>query len=252
MPANDVLVRARTVHGGSGYEPAIDGHSLLEPPIETVNRGDFGPIDLLIGSNADEWRMYVDAGATLEQWAEQGLPADAKPATEILLKDEPDGLRALDRAVTAWNMVCPSLHLAEAVANSGGRSWVYWFTRVRPGVPAGRMGAYHGAELPYVFDTHDDWLPTDDDDRALTREIVTYWSRFARTGNPNALDGEMPGIEGSAPPKPLHWPGFTAPDDDVLRLDRPLATLPHPERGLCAALGVEGQKSPEAMTRKSP
>ena len=30
--------------------------------------------------------------------------------------------------------------------------------RVREGEKAKKYGAYHGAELPYVFDTHDDWL----------------------------------------------------------------------------------------------
>ncbi|MEM1413055.1 MAG: carboxylesterase family protein [Pseudomonadota bacterium] len=245
-PASAVFKAAQAIHGESGYEPAIDGHSLLKPPIKAVNQGRFSTIDLLIGSNRDEWKMYLQADATLDEWTEQGLPPAARTATERLLAEEPDRLRALDRAVTAWNMVCPSLHLAEAVERSGGRSWVYWFTRVRPGELAGQMGAYHGAELPYVFDTHDDWLPTDTTDRALTREIVTYWTRFARTGDPNSAG------DGAQTQTPLAWPRFTALEDPVLQLDQPLGTLPHPERALCATLGVEGQKNPEAMTRNQP
>ena len=233
-PAAEVFAAAQSVYTGRGFDPVVDGHSLVEAPIESVNRGAFLRVDLLIGSNRDEWRMYLDADATLDDWAGQGLPADARSTSETLLASEGGELRALDRAVTAWNMVCPSLHLAEAMAATGGRSWVYWFTRVRPGPMARGMGAYHGAELPYVFDTHDAWLPTDDVDRALTRSIVTYWSHFARTGDPNGLARNGSTV--------FPWPAYRQDGDPVLQLDVPLQDLPHPERALCKALGVAGQR----------
>ena len=72
---------------------------------------------------------------------------------------------------------CPSLRFADAVAAAGVPTWVYRFARTRPGD--------HGAEIPYVFDTHDAWLPTDADDRLLTRRMMDYWLNFARTGDPN-------------------------------------------------------------------
>ena len=54
------------------------------------------------------------------------------------------------------------------------------------------IGAYHGAEIPYVFDTHDGWLPTDAIDHDLTRRMMGYWLNFATTGDPNHDDA--PGV----------------------------------------------------------
>ena len=39
-------------------------------------------------------------------------------------------------------------------------------------------------QLPYVFDTHDDWLPTSSRDLALTSAMKTSWIAFAKTGRP--------------------------------------------------------------------
>ena len=47
------------------------------------------------------------------------------------------------------------------------------------------LGAYHGTEIPYVFDMHDDWLPSEDVDHDLTAAVMDYWVQFARVGNPN-------------------------------------------------------------------
>jgi para-nitrobenzyl esterase len=65
-------------------------------------------------------------------------------------------------------MMCTSRFLAETVNKAGGQAWVYYFDRQRTGDGGQRLGVYHGAELPYVFDRHDDWLPTTDEDRALS------------------------------------------------------------------------------------
>ena len=46
--------------------------------------------------------------------------------------------------------------------------------------------AYHGAEIPYIFDTHADYLPTDKEDRILTQQMMEYWIHFSKNGNPNS------------------------------------------------------------------
>lgn len=226
--AGAVFAAARSTHAPRGYDPVVDGVSLIEPVIDTVNGGRLAPVDLMIGSNRDEWRMYLPEAPGLDALADQGLPDSARESVTALLDAGAGMERALDRVVTAWQMVCPSLHLAAAVARQGGQSWVYWFTRQREGDMAATLGAYHGAELPYVFDTHDAWLPTRAEDRTLTGAIVTYWTAFARSGDPN-----MTGL----PP----WPAFEGEGDGVLMLDARPATVTHPEADLCRTLGVTGQ-----------
>ena len=98
---------------------------------------------------------------------------------------------------------------------------MYHFTRVREGREAAELRAYHGAELPYVFGTHDAWLPTSADDERLTREMMRAWVRFAATGSPE-------GTEGPA------WPMFGAGQGArVLRLDARTTLVDAPEPALC-------------------
>ena len=67
--------------------------------------------------------------------------------------------------------------------------YMYRFAQERPNSES--LRAYHGAELPYVFDTHDEWLPTTSEDRIVSHEMKTAWINFARSGNPGE-DGDWP------------------------------------------------------------
>jgi para-nitrobenzyl esterase len=60
-------------------------------------------------------------------------------------------------------------------------------------LPKMDLGAYHGAEIAYVFRTSmglgdpEDFTPGQDD---LSKQMVAYWVNFARTGDPNG--GDLP------------------------------------------------------------
>lgn len=61
--------------------------------------------------------------------------------------------------------------------------YVYYFDRKLPGDEA---GAFHSAELWYVFGSLDYcWRPLEAHDFALSQEMVAYWSNFFKTGDPN-------------------------------------------------------------------
>jgi para-nitrobenzyl esterase len=121
-------------------------------------------------------------------------------------------------------MACPSRFLAEQVNSRGGKAWVYLFTRQRSGPGGEALGAYHGAELPYVFDTHDAWLPTEESDRRLTAEILQIWTRFAETGNPEPAQGTT-------------WPAFTASRPSVIELGDRIGVIDSGDDDLCDVLG---------------
>jgi para-nitrobenzyl esterase len=236
VPAAELFAAAGDVYKDHFFDPVIDGQTILEPVGTSVSAGRMALVDLLIGSNADEWKMYLAEDATLGDWVEEGLPEARREAAEPLLRGHEDPRQALDRAVTAHQMVCPSLALADAVQRRGGRSWAYWFTRVRPGELAAEMGAYHGAELPYLFDTHDDWLPTAAEDRSLTSTMMSYWTTFAATGDPNPEAPNGAGIPS--------WPAYAGGGANVQRLDTAIGAVHHPEWPLCALLGVKAQHGP--------
>ncbi|NNK38779.1 MAG: carboxylesterase family protein, partial [Xanthomonadales bacterium] len=188
LPAADLLAAVGMLPEGHYHDGVIDGHLLTAAPAEILAGSDLADLELIVGTNADEWLMYLppDSGeAELEAWIGTHAPESAE-ALKALLGDEADPRRRLDRLRTAREMQCPSLWLAGRVSAAGGSGRAYHFRKVRAGVGGKKLGAYHGAELPYVFATHDDWLPTDSADRRLTAAMQAYWLAFARTGDPDA------------------------------------------------------------------
>ncbi len=92
---------------------------------------------------------------------------------------------------------------------TGQPAWHYHFTRKAPGDD---RGAFHSAELWYVFGTQSRaWRPWEPVDAVLSERMIGYWTRFAASGTPNG-DG-LP-----------HWPAFT--EDAPLTLEIGETTAP--------------------------
>ncbi|EAX91290.1 Carboxylesterase family protein [Trichomonas vaginalis G3] len=63
--------------------------------------------------------------------------------------------------------------------------YLYYMTFHPPGDD--NPGCFHSAELWYVFSTFDRcWRPFGEKDKNLSEMIVTYWTNFSKTGNPNS------------------------------------------------------------------
>ncbi|MBM4214054.1 MAG: carboxylesterase family protein [Gammaproteobacteria bacterium] len=230
IDAKTLLRVAEEVYRDHYHAPVIDGEIITAGLDEQLARADWPLQQLMIGSNANEY-YSATAGA--------GDPAAVDRAVagaEILntakvreiLSATPDVALALDRLATAESMLCPAQWLAAGVARAGRPVWMYQFARVREGAVAAQLRAYHGAELPYVFGTHDAWLPTADADRQLTQRMMAAWVEFARSGSPLA-----------ATP---HWPRFTAPGPRTVMqwnapLDEAAAIIDSPEPDLCRIYG---------------
>ncbi len=224
-PPGDVLQAAKQIFASYQPDAVVDGDTLLEPPVDSLRAGRLMPVDLLIGSNADEWKMYLDAStntADIEKWLTVRELTDADEINEELAADR-DLRRSLDRLETAENFICPSLLLAEQLAALGKQSYIYYFDRVRPGDLSAAIGAYHGAEIPYVFNKVDDWLPAANRDRELADAMGRYWTEFAKRGEPVAA--------GYA-----EWPPFAADSAMTLRIGNEIHAIEHPERRLCNLL----------------
>jgi para-nitrobenzyl esterase len=159
-------------------------------------------VPLLIGTNADEFRMYLPADPATRGAGEAttllGM-AKAGDAAHLLQRLSNDPATRADLLASAPVFHCPAIALARETAAAGQAAWVYRFDRVRPGHHG--FGAYHGAEIPYVFGTRAAWLPADSADRALSDTMMRYWINFAKTGDP---DG--PGLP--------NWPRWAADRDE--------------------------------------
>ena len=170
--------------------------------------------------------MYLDSetmDADLQAW-KTDFPRAASFIDELVQTTGPAA--TLDRLETATQMRCPGQALADAVAAQGKSVYVYQFNRAREGADEAGLGSYHGAEIAYVFDTHDSWLPTDEIDADITTVMSKAWTQFATTGVPTSGASEI-------------WPDY-ATTGQVLQIDETIETAYPRDNNLCNLLSLAG------------
>ena len=184
-----LLYSAEEIFGYVGYYPVIDDYSIFEPLYKSYEQGNYNHVDLIIGTNADEELMYLAKDYYLYDFYNERESWGFYTETEkldLLTSSINNEKEKLNYLLTARNWTCPSSFIAKSLKeNTNKQVWFYSFDRVRDGSKSREMGAYHGAELPYIFNTHDDWLPTSDTDILITNKIQDFWVNFIKTGNPN-------------------------------------------------------------------
>ncbi|GGV18563.1 carboxylic ester hydrolase [Streptomyces litmocidini] len=179
-------------------DPARWGEAALNiMPFEPV-RPDLalpGPdrgVDLMIGSNREEYRLFLVPTERLHVFPESSLramtaaygldPAEALPVYRAARPDATPG-ELLDAVATDWFYRIPAVRLAEAVPGS----YLYEFAWRSPRFD-GALGACHALELPFVFDRlHDpSYAPLlgAHPPQELADAVHGAWVAFAKTGDP--------------------------------------------------------------------
>ena len=221
MPSAQVWDAASRNLPSQDYSPVVDGVTVpATPAAEYARRGIAH--DLLLGHNEDEWYMYFDEDPDGLRKDLAPLPEDVRSALAARVAKERDARTARDTVFTLINMTCPSYVMAQAAYAQGRTSYIYRFTRVRPGPGGTALRSYHGAEIPYVFDTHDAWLPRDATDDELTRRMQQAWINFAWYGDP-----------AGAQEKDTHWPAYDPERPRMMELGDRAKPRDAPDHELC-------------------
>lgn len=196
-PAVDVLQAALEEKNIVRFAPNIDGYFLPEPVPAIYAHGKQSHVPLLAGWNADEesyHAIFQEQKPTAQNfiaWAHKHFPNNADEllrlypaATNEEAKQSAEDL-AGDQFIgySTWKWI--NMHLET------GQSPVYRY-RFEDAPPMAKdehgepHGAYHSAEIEFVFGAlASKDLPWRPEDEKLSEEISTYWSNFAKTGNPN-------------------------------------------------------------------
>jgi para-nitrobenzyl esterase len=208
--------------------PNVDGYVFLEQPLEALKNGRHAKVPLVVGSNGTEFGLFFPPGVIntcADYWATISAIFGSRANDVIAQYSCFDYAFPHDAAVavgTDFMFTCPARRILRAARNGGTPvAYRYLDPHAYSNSPLTPLGAFHASELPYVFRTFDvmGYDPTSGD-TALSRAIGGYWTRFAKTGDPNG---------GGATP----WPEWDQLTDTALVLDDAESTTTHIQSAHC-------------------
>jgi para-nitrobenzyl esterase len=198
--------------GASGtpltFGPLIDGNTLPEHPLKAVRNGDASDIELIVGTNQDEtklWHLWNPQAAKID---DSGLHKGVHAILSLLRQDENKTKQfikifkraregklstaprdIMDAFSTDYMFRIPAIRLAEAQCTHQPNTYMYLFAWKSP-VMGGKLGAAHAMELPFVFGTFGEseigiYPSKSEETEALSHKMMDCWIAFASTGNPN-------------------------------------------------------------------
>ena len=215
-----------------GYRPNIDGQVLTESLESGLAGGDFNHVPVLIGTNHDERRLFVAlaqlAGdpvttGNYESMIQSSLGVSPATAAEVVarypLSRYASPALAFAAVGTDDSFACDAMTADESLSKYV-RTYSYEFNdenapeRYEP--PVGfPYGAAHASELQYLFRLSNTPFPgvLKRGQRSLAGTMRTYWTNFAKDGNPSSA-----GVP--------EWKPFNRASHQTMSLDTP---SPHVE-----------------------
>jgi para-nitrobenzyl esterase len=213
--------------GLTSFLPVRDGELLSAQPVDALKQWASAGIDLMAGTNTQEMNLYyVPSGVV------NAIDSDQKLVASIQGRHpQPEKLVAVYRArrpqaqpgelfsaiMTDWMFHLPTVRLVEARDGQPAHTYLYEFAWPSPAC-GGKLGACHGLELGFVFDTLDTpglqgatGMVGDHPPRDLVRRLHHTWVTFATTGDPG-------------------WPTYSTEQRSVMHIDDTWEVLTDPDR----------------------
>jgi para-nitrobenzyl esterase len=191
--------------------PFVDGRLLTQTISAAFASGEFNQVPVISGTNHDEYRVFVATGfdlvgkpiltsteydtATTALWG----PALGPPVlASYPFASYPFGGEALGASGTDGVFSCPARNADQSLSKFVP-TYTYEFNDENAppaqalfgGLLTFPLGAYHSAELPYLFPGVDVFgLPVtlSSQEMQLSDAMVSYWTKFAKTGDPNSFE----------------------------------------------------------------
>jgi para-nitrobenzyl esterase len=171
----------------------VDGWVLPENVRTLFAQKKHSDVPVLVGSNANEWTtlsspaQFPKTMDAFRQRIDGQFPGLAKEFDDVYpVKSEADIAEAMLGLGRDTTFTLEMRTWARMVTAGGRKAFLYQFTHVPPGPNAKTWGAYHAAEIGYVFgNLLNPTFRYTDTDRTLSDVMSSYWANFAKTGDPN-------------------------------------------------------------------
>lgn len=204
------MLMARAFLKSEGLPDLMDAQSLRALPIETLLKPQpFGMrpfidgtvVPDMVGKMFAEGRQYAVPLLIGANNLESMIEGEASEAMEHLTQEIPRAQlerlygKRLDRSyVEQWfgdqRFLAPAKFLAASMARAGSRAgapaYLYYMSYQARTLREDFIGVRHGDELPFVFKTLKKMVSGSvAADFKVSTMIATYWTNFAKTGDPN-------------------------------------------------------------------
>ncbi len=190
------------------FSPRIDKETLPKHPLEAVSEGSAKDYELLIGTNADEIKLFSALDPNLSNMDEKGLYKFIKNIMDMfgengtkvkhLLETYKEARKGklsikpseiLAAIGTDFTFRIPTIRMLEIYSKHQEKVYNYLFNWPSPALN-GRFGSCHAVEIAFVLGTID--LPKMDiffgkgaDAKTLCERTMDAWLNFAKSGDPN-------------------------------------------------------------------
>lgn len=217
IPAH-IIQNVITEKMSEGFHHIRDGYVYPENVGLAFSKNKYNKVPMLFGYNADEGTLFFPDDEQPTVWLPDLSPGSKEELTMRLKEFFPTNheklvdLYSLDKDFTHGGTQWMGdeifgvniRYVTRQNEIHGGKSYLYHFSRVPPSNKQ-TIGAFHAAEIPFVFGSYDKTIGYSKEDIKLAELMQNYWVNFAKNGNPNGYN---------LPEWPLHknknWMKFTA------------------------------------------
>jgi para-nitrobenzyl esterase len=232
------LLQALAATGTASVVPDVDGQVLTQTVLAAFTSGQFNRVPVVEGSNHDEWRLFVATSFDLVRGpllapqytgaiaATLGVPLGTAAflASFYPLAAFPSPDLALSALGTDAIFACNSRKAARLLSQFVPTHAYEFNDENAPQLFLPKVsypyGSAHASELQYLFDLRSQ-IPHPAlaaDQQQLSAAMVSYWTNFAKVGDPNGFGTPLwttygrtaDQMQSLLPPAPLAESGFAA------------------------------------------
>jgi carboxylesterase type B len=173
------------------FNPTTDNYTLVSKPYLKRHEGKVASIPILIGSNAQEGRVFQRGKSDLNAYLKETFPANLTEKVRSAYALHTQGLHnnydIMSAIMTDVQFTCPAFLQAHGAYVAGYPSWRYYFNATFPNLQTfDNAGIYHASEIDLIFGTHGKLptvigsKPSPPQEVALSEFMQGAWAKFAK------------------------------------------------------------------------